>query len=384
MAAVERVLVVGAGIGGLAAAAALAQRGIDVEVVEVHAEPRVYGVGINQPANSLRALRAIDVLDQIREVGFEFDRWVFHDQHGNVVVDVPTTQGGGDIPHNCALPRPELHRILIGAAEDADVEVRYGVTLEGLEEGADTAEVTFSDGTIGTYDLVVGFDGVKSPLRRRLFGDRFEPVHSGRGVWRVTVPRPAEIDYAALYQGPRNKAGWIPLTETSMYLLLVGPEQEGVKLPQEDFAELLRERLEDYGGVIGHIRDHLDEGGEIIYAPLIEVMLPSPWHRGRAIVLGDAAHACAPHLTQGAGMALEDAVVLAEMVGGGDGELDAVLTAFTERRYPRAKFVQDASRAVLDAESAVDAANLEAALAGMASDLPGQFAHIDGFLDQAA
>jgi 2-polyprenyl-6-methoxyphenol hydroxylase-like FAD-dependent oxidoreductase len=383
MAAAERVLVVGAGIGGLAAGAALAQRGLDVDVIEVHPEPRVYGVGINQPANSLRALDAIGVLDQIREVGFEFDRWVFHDQHGNLVVDVPTTQGGGDIPHNCALPRPELHRILIGAAEDAGVEVRYGLTVDGLDEGADTAQVAFSDGTTGTYDLVVGFDGVKSPMRRRLFGDRFEPVHSGRGVWRVTVPRPAEIDYAALYQGPRNKAGWIPLTQTSMYLLLVSPEQEGIKLPKEDFAELLSERLEDYGGVVGHIRDNLDEGGEIVYSPLIEVMLPAPWHRGRTIVLGDAAHACAPHLTQGAGMALEDAVVLAEMVAA-DGDLDDVLTVFTERRYPRAKFVQDASRAVLDAESAVDASNLEAALAGMASDLPGQFAHIDGFLNEVA
>src|SRR5262245_4831160 len=188
MAAAEKVLVVGAGIGGLAAGAALGQRGIEAEVIELHPEPRVYGVGINQPANSLRALDAIGVLGEVREAGFEFDRWRFHDQYGNLVVDVPTTQGGDGIPQNCALPRPELHRILIGAAESAGAEVRYGLTVEDLEQTDDAVEVQFSDGSSGVYDLVVGFDGVKSPMRRRLFGDGFEPRHSGHGVWRVTVP----------------------------------------------------------------------------------------------------------------------------------------------------------------------------------------------------
>src|SRR3954470_17271627 len=110
---IEKVLIVGAGIGGLGAGAALASRGIEVDIVEIKPEPNVYGVGINQPANSLRALDALGVLDEVRSVGFEFDRWTFQDVHGNVVVDVPSQLGGNVIPPNFGRSRRDLHMILI-------------------------------------------------------------------------------------------------------------------------------------------------------------------------------------------------------------------------------------------------------------------------------
>jgi 2-polyprenyl-6-methoxyphenol hydroxylase-like FAD-dependent oxidoreductase len=383
MAEVKRVLIIGAGIGGLGAAAALGQRGIETEVIEKHPEPNVYGVGINQPGNSLRALDAIGVLDQVRDAGFEFDRWVFHDQNGKVVVSVPTRLGGNGIPPNCALPRPELHRILIGAAERAGAGIRYGTTVGELSDQGDRVSVEFSDGSEGVYDLVVAFDGVKSEMRRRLFGARNKPAYSGYAVWRVTVPRPPELDYGALYQSAFHKGGWIPLTEETMYLLLVSPEPEGVHYEEERFTELLRERMEEFGGVIGGIRDNLDEYEGIVYAPLIEVMLPAPWQKGRVIVLGDAAHACVPHTTQGAAMALEDGVVLAEELGA-EGTTEETLAAVTERRFPRVKFVQDVSRGILESEMSINEETLEGALKGMAENLPGQFAHVDEFLNQPA
>ncbi len=87
MASVEKVLIVGAGIGGLGAGALFGRQGIEVEMVEIKPEAQVYGVGINQPGNSLRALREIGVLPQILAVGYEFDRWIFHDYRGEVIVD---------------------------------------------------------------------------------------------------------------------------------------------------------------------------------------------------------------------------------------------------------------------------------------------------------
>jgi 2-polyprenyl-6-methoxyphenol hydroxylase-like FAD-dependent oxidoreductase len=383
MADVNRVLVVGAGIGGLGAAAALGQRGIEVEVIERMPEPNVFGVGINQPGNSLRALNQIGVLDEIREAGFEFDRWAFHDKDGNMVVEVPTRLGGDGIPPNCALPRPELHRILIGAAERSGARIRYGVTVSEVADEGERVEVKFSDGSEGSYDLVAAYDGVKSDMRRRLFGGEFKPAYTGYAVWRVTVSRPPEIDYGALYQSPFHKGGWIPLTERTMYLLLVSREPEGVHYDEEKFTELLRERLAEFGGVIGEIRDNLDQYEGIVYAPLIEVMLPAPWHRGRVVVLGDGAHACVPHTTQGAAMALEDAVVLADELGDKDSVADA-LDALSERRYPRAKLVQDVSRGILESEMAINEETLKGALAHMAEELPGQFEQFEGFLNQPA
>src|SRR3954470_4457092 len=114
---VKKVLIAGAGVGGLGAGAALADRGLEVEIVEVKPEPNVHGVGINQPANSLRALKALGVLEEVCDVGYEFDRWKFHDAHGNLVVDVPSPPGANGTPPKEGLTRRNLHDILIGAAE---------------------------------------------------------------------------------------------------------------------------------------------------------------------------------------------------------------------------------------------------------------------------
>src|SRR4051794_40724031 len=179
---VRKVLIVGAGIGGLGAGAALAGRGVEVEIVEIKPEPNVYGVGINQPANSLRALKALGVLDEVREVGFEFDCTKFHDQRGNLVVSVDSKLGGDDVPANTGLTRRDLHDILIGAAERAGSKITYATTVDEVRDDNGAAEVRLSDGREEEVDLVVAFDGINSAQRKRLFGDQYDPVYTGYGV----------------------------------------------------------------------------------------------------------------------------------------------------------------------------------------------------------
>jgi 2-polyprenyl-6-methoxyphenol hydroxylase-like FAD-dependent oxidoreductase len=383
MAKVEKVLVVGAGIGGLAAAAALGQRGAEVDVIEVKPDSTVYGVGINQPANSLRALDAIGVLDQILAVGVTYDGYTFNDYKNNEIVAITSQLGDDRVPPNCALPRRELSRILIGAAEGAGAKTRYGTTIEDLDDRGDEIGVTFNDGSSANYDLVVGFDGIKSPLRSRLFGDEYPPVYSGHVVWRLTVPRPADAVRSELYQSPRSKGGYIPLTEETMYLLLVTSEPAGVHYDPADFPEMLRERLSEFEGPLGDIRESIKEGDDIIYSPLSEVLLPPPWHKGLVVLGGDAAHACTPHITQGAGMALEDAVVLAEELADAE-SIPAALESYAARRYPRAKFVQQVSRGILESEMAINEETLAEAIEAWPNELPGQFAHVDALLNEAA
>ena len=383
MAKVENVLVVGAGIGGLAAAAALGQGGAEVDVVEIKPDSTVYGVGINQPANSLRALDKIGVLEQILEVGVVYDGYTFNDYKGNEIVAITSQLGDERVPPNCALPRRSLSQILIGAAEGAGAKVRYGTTIEEIDDRGDSVGVTFSDGSSGDYDVVVGFDGIKSPLRRQLFGDAYEPVYSGHVVWRLTVPRPGWVERSALFQSPRSKGGYIPLTTDSMYLLLVTSEPEGVHYDPADFPDLLRERLAEFEGPLGDIREGITEGDDIVYSPLSEVLLPPPWHKGLVVLGGDAAHACTPHITQGAAMALEDAVVLTEELFARD-SIGEALDAYGERRYPRAKFVQEVSRGILESEMAINEETLEGTIAEWPEYLPGQFAGVDAFLNKAA
>lgn len=378
----QRVLVVGGGVGGLAVGAALGRRGISVDLVEVKDDSSVLGVGINQPANSLRALRSLGVLEECVRVGFQYDRTVFNDQDGGLIVDVPSTMGG-DVPANNALTRPDLQRILLGAAEDAGVKTDYGTTVRELVQREDGVDVVFTDDRAGTYDLVIGADGIRSPLRERVFGPGWAAVYTGYAVWRLTMPRPAEVTCAQLWQAVGVKAGVIPLNEREMYLLVVTCEPGQPRHRPEDFDTLLKERMAPFTGLPGRLRDSIGSPAGIVYSPLSEVLLPLPWHRGRVVVIGDAAHACAPHITQGAAMALEDAVVLAEMLAAGD-DLETTLQAFGERRHPRVKLVQDVSHGILFTEMAITAETMPAAVAAMRTELPGRTAHVNDYLNQPA
>jgi 2-polyprenyl-6-methoxyphenol hydroxylase-like FAD-dependent oxidoreductase len=350
MAAVRSVLVVGGGIGGLALGTALAQRGIEADVVEIKDAHSPLGVGIIQPGNALRALDAIGVARACVEAGHPMHRRRYLDSHGRELVARDMLQvAKPPLPPQNALPRPALHHILHEAALKAGASVRMGTRWIGLEETGEGVTVTFADGSSRRYDLVVAADGIRSELRAKLFGV-VEPRYSGYGCWRVTLPRPPDMVSNETWQGVNGtKGGLIPLTRETMYLFLVTTEPEHAHKPREQLAPLLKAGLEGYGGLIGEIRDSLDATSDINYAALEETALPLPWHRGRIQVIGDAAHASLPHMAQGAAMALEDAVVLAELCAE-DLTPEERGQRFAARRYERCMFVQKTSRAMADSQ----------------------------------
>jgi 2-polyprenyl-6-methoxyphenol hydroxylase-like FAD-dependent oxidoreductase len=351
MPALRNVLVAGGGIGGLALGAALASRGIATDVVEAKPAHSALGVGIIQPGNALRAMRALGVLEECLAAGFPVWERRYHDTGGRLLVAAPALcMAGPDAPAYSALPRPALHRILSGAAQRAGVHLRMATTVSFLQQTLNTVEVSFSDGREAAYDLVVGADGIRSSLRRQLFGAGYEPRAAGYGCWRLTLPRPDDVDFSGIYQGGNGtKAGLMPLTRESMYLYLVTPEPGNPWMAVEALPELLRERLQGYGGLIGDIREGLDDGSDIVYAALEDVLLPAPWHRDRVLLIGDAAHASLPHMAQGAAMAVEDALVLAELATA-DMSMEERLATFMRRRYDRCQYVQQTSHAMADSE----------------------------------
>jgi 2-polyprenyl-6-methoxyphenol hydroxylase-like FAD-dependent oxidoreductase len=163
-------------------------------------------------------------------------------------------------------------------------------------------------------------------------------------------------------------------------------DPEGVIHDPAEFPRIMRERMAPFAAdsLPGWARDGLgSETAGIVWSPISDVALPLPWFRGRVGVLGDAAHACAPHLAQGAAMALEDAVVLAEELAAA-GPLAERLERFQQRRFPRVKFVQDVSHAILAAEMGIDESNYRAAYADMCAHLPEQSRQTDRRLDQPA
>jgi len=151
---VGRVLVVGGGIGGLTAATAFAQRGVEVVLIERRPGFDVPGVGLGQPANALRIYNALGVLPEILASGFSYDRMYIFDRDRELIVEHKFLLGDKTVPAFCALSRLRLHEILLAAAEHAGADVRTGLTVNEIHEDNDQVTVTFSDGRIDSFDFI--------------------------------------------------------------------------------------------------------------------------------------------------------------------------------------------------------------------------------------
>jgi 2-polyprenyl-6-methoxyphenol hydroxylase-like FAD-dependent oxidoreductase len=346
MPAVNNVLVVGGGLAGAATAIHLAKAGVAVELVEMKPDVAALGSGITLQGNALRELKTLGVWDQVQAAGYAFDTTGIRapDPSGTVVAEVADAKTGGpDLPAVMGMPRPELARILIDRATEVGVKVRFGTTHNDLRQDDDGVDVTFADGSTGRYDLVVGADGVRSWTRRAL-GVNLETKSVGMGIWRAFGPRPASISRTDLYYGgPSYIAGYCPTGEDSLYAYIVEDAQDRSALTPEEQLATMKQLSQAYHGPWDEIRETLTDPSRVNYTWFETHVLDVPWNRGRVVLIGDAAHTCPPTIAQGGAMALEDAVVLAELLTE-RATLDQDLwDAFHARRYERAKTVVDAS-----------------------------------------
>jgi 2-polyprenyl-6-methoxyphenol hydroxylase-like FAD-dependent oxidoreductase len=335
----RRVLVVGGGVGGLTAATALAQRGVEVTLIERRPEFDVPGIGLGQPANALRVYAALGVLPEILASGFSYDRMRIFDARRGLIVEHKFLMGDDAVPGTCALSRLRLHEILLAATRRAGVEVRTGVTVQQIYDEPDRAAVIFSDGRADQFDLLAGFDGIRSATRQHLVGTAFAPRPSGYGGWRVQVPRRDEVDCMEFLIGLGSKTGAMPLADDLMYIFHIRAETPDAVFERRDYADLFKARLSQYGSYVADVAAALDTGSDIVYSPIEPMLLPWPWFRGRVVIGGDAAHTFPPHLTQGAAMAAEDGYVLARELLAGDIPVEARLMRYSQLRYARCAFV---------------------------------------------
>lgn len=382
MSDIKRVLIVGGGVGGLTAATSFARRGVEVLLIERRPSFAVPGVGLGQPANALRIYDALGLLPEILDSGFVYDRmWIF-DHHRALIVEHKFLLGDERVPAVCALSRLRLHEILLGAAKRAGAAVRTGLTVGGIRNDADRAIVTFSDGVAEPFDLVAGFDGIRSTTRQQLFGTTFAPRPSGYGGWRVQVPRRDCVRGMEFLQGIGSKTGAMPLADDLMYIFHIRPEAPDAVLRREDYVDLFRQRLAGYGSYVAEIAASLDENSDIVYSPIEPLLLPWPWFRGRVVLGGDAAHTFPPHLTQGAAMAAEDGYVLAREALTNDVPLEARLMRYSEIRYARCAFVYAFSyQWMLDEQSVRTPADLAAARVELKENASARLAASDRILD---
>ena len=178
-------------------------------------------------------------------------------------------------------------------------------------------------------------------MRRLAFGDSPGPVYTGQFIWRASAPRPPDVDEYFMHVGPVSKVGLYPVSGDRLYLFLLQASPLEPTRPEGDLRALLRSELEPFGGHVAEIAQRLDPG--VDFRGLKSVIVPAPWHRGRVLLIGDAAHATTPHIGYGLGIAVEDAIVLAELAGSGEG-IAEILDVFTLRRFGRCRLVVENSR----------------------------------------
>jgi 2-polyprenyl-6-methoxyphenol hydroxylase-like FAD-dependent oxidoreductase len=355
MAAVKKILVVGGGIAGLCTAIGLKDTGIEVEVVELNPKWDVYGVGIIQLANALRALAALGLAEQAVMDGFPMSSLVMWRPDGQQIAAIPQPQiAGPNFPSQNGLSRPKLHSILQHGAQAAGAKVRLGITVQSLQDLGDSVKATFTDGSSGAYDLVIGADGLRSKVRQMVFGGE-QPKYEDQVAWRYSFVRPPEVDNIWMWMGD-PKVGLVPLSPDLMYMFIT--DSAAGQPPRYDQAGLageMRKRLEGYAHIplLAGLSQQITDSSKVVLRPFETILVPAPWNRGRVVLMGDAAHAMTAHIAQGAAMAIEDAVVLAEELKA-QSDVNTALANYNHRRVDRVSQLVGMSRQICEWERSHD------------------------------
>jgi 2-polyprenyl-6-methoxyphenol hydroxylase-like FAD-dependent oxidoreductase len=317
-----RVLVVGAGIAGLAATRALRAWGAAVDVVERAAGPEVDGFGIYLPGNATRALDRLGLGPPVaaRAVGIRRQR--FSDHRGRPLCDVDVTRLWDGVGPCLALHRADLREVLL----DGVAGIRWGTSVRSIAPYPDEIRVSLTDGIREGYDLVVGADGVRSAVRRLVFdigGPR--PVGQYARRFLAKWPDAAPVWSVMLARGATFLS--IPIGGGLAYCYC----DTGLDRRDAPLRDVLRGFAEPVPTLLAAIE------GAPHGAMIEEVALPS-WSHDTVVLVGDAAHATSPNMAEGAAMALEDAIVLAGSLADASTIRDA-LAAYERRRRPRTGWV---------------------------------------------
>jgi 2-polyprenyl-6-methoxyphenol hydroxylase-like FAD-dependent oxidoreductase len=323
-----RALVVGGGIGGLAAAIALRRVGLDVTVFEQAHEFERVGYGFGLSPNALLALERLHLAEAVRMRGARAERVLIRRWDGELINEVRVGELGWEM---LGVHRADLQLVLQEAAGDT---LRLDSRCDGFAEEASGAKVMLADGSEERGDLLVGADGINSAIRKQLHGAG-ELRYAGHVAWRAAIAFEDERLRGTMTEswGSGARFGLVPIGHGRLYWFVAerGPPN-AAPAPGGAKAALLR-RFADWHEPIRAVIEATDEA-VISKTDVYDRKPLASWGRGHVTLLGDAAHPMTPNLGQGAAQALEDAVVLANRLRA-TSDAEAALRAYEAKRIPR-------------------------------------------------
>jgi salicylate hydroxylase len=354
----ERITIVGGGIGGMTAAAALAQAGFPVTMLEAAPRFGEIGAGVTLSPNAMKGLDHIGVMEAVAAAGVEPTRQrIQHWQDDRVLV--PMERASARAKYGApyvTIHRADLHAELVRAATEAGVDLRTSAAAASTEG----TTVILADGTRVDGDVIIGADGVKSVVRERFVTT--PPEFTGHVAWRALVPVDDSIrgvtEWPGIHIGPGKMITRYPVRGGSLLNMVFfarqdGWTEDGWTLPA-DPADLFA----TYEGWSPEVQAMLTAAATVPlfkWAINARAALPDWTVDGNVALLGDAAHAMTPFLGHGAACALEDAVVLSRALAASDTTAEG-LRRYVAARHERASFIQAESNANADRMQAEDAA----------------------------
>lgn len=356
----ERVLIVGGGIAGMSTAIALRQKSsgmIDVDVAETSGAAEGAMIALhNQSVTALREIGVYDALAQICALSYVKDMQTYGPDGSALPANLAAVPD--DFDHAVALglfvQRPQLAAVLRDAAEEVGVALLpVGITVHTVESNdSDGALVGFTDGTRGSYDLIVAADGIRSTVRDIVFEGEYAPEFAGELSIRWTFDAQG-LDLVGGFHISRTGSFMMARPAANVgYLNCTLPSPGSRSLTEAEARAHLKSVLSGFENPdVQALATRLDGDATVICRAFESVWIDEPWYRGSIVVIGDAAHATSAHLGAGGGMALEDGVVLAEELVAASCKA-AGLQRFHSRRRERVRDVVTTSLRLLEIEAA--------------------------------
>lgn len=336
-----RILVVGGGIAGLTLTGLLQQRGFKPTLVEQIPEYGTVGYVIVLWPSGSRILKGLGVYRSLLDVGLQCTTYNVSDEQGQMLHSYSVQNITEKYGPMLSTYRPDLINV-IKEAVDPD-SIRMSTTVDKIDQTNDEVYVTFSDGTEETYDLVVGCDGVRSKTRDLVFGD--VPLsYSGMTGWSFWVkPNIAKTLQIAEYWGTGKFFGiWPTKGRLSVFTSIRNNVQEPD--PVESRIDRIQENFKNFGGLVPEILEGLDDPNEIFHGHYNDLRMKK-WHKGRVVLVGDAAHAILPTAGGGVSMAMESAAVLVDELCRTDSKyIEQAFESYITRRRSRVDKIQNQSR----------------------------------------
>ncbi len=346
-----KVAIVGAGIGGLAAAACLRRVGIDVTIYEQAQRFARVGAGIQQSPNAVRVLRRLGLEDRLRAIAFQPASALNRQSDTGELLWERAMGAASEERYGApylVLQRADLHAVLASAVPEEIIQ--RGRKLVGLEQTGSTVRLDFADGKHAEAHAVIGADGVHSVVRETLFGAE-RPEFTGRVAYRTVFPAAllngAAIDDQAKWWGPDRHIViyYVNPQRSELYFVTSTPEPDFTRESWSSTGDmaLLRDAYCDFHPSVRSVLAAAPSAHK--WALVVRDPLPR-WTDGNIALLGDSCHPMTPYMAQGAGTSIEDAAVLSRCLDGVDPDgVAEALRRYEATRKPRTSEIQGLSRA---------------------------------------